>query len=109
MFMETGIAYVVIWILKNVIVIPQISPTPYVNYANFAINIIVGMYPTLILILVALRRSQLEYEFWGSGNNTDTGPLQFAPAISPQQLSNISTGGDMMIIPRASHLLPAGH
>jgi hypothetical protein len=27
-------------ILQNLIVIPQISPTPYVNYANFTMNII---------------------------------------------------------------------
>ncbi|KAF9067917.1 hypothetical protein BDP27DRAFT_1403527 [Rhodocollybia butyracea] len=104
-FVETGTVYTVLWILKNVIVIPQISPTPYVNYANFTMNIIVGMYPTLILILVALRRSHLEHEFGRSDNNANTGPLRFAPAISSQQLSNISIGGNMVFsIPAGQRL-----
>ncbi|KAF9067918.1 hypothetical protein BDP27DRAFT_1327992 [Rhodocollybia butyracea] len=107
LFVETGAAYTVLWILKNVIIIPQVSPTPYVNYANFIMNIVVGMYPTLILILVALQRSHLEYQFqYESDDSANTGPLRFAPATSLQQsVSNVSVGGNMVVsIPHGQRL-----
>jgi hypothetical protein len=63
------------------------------------------MYPTLILILVTLRCSHLGYEFGRTdSNNVNTGPLRFAPAISSQEVSNISTGGNMVVsMPRGQY------
>lgn len=56
------------------------------------------MYPTLILILVALQQSRLEYEFKESDDSAGTGPMRFAPAIlSRQTVSNVSTDENMVV------------
>ncbi|KAK7046358.1 hypothetical protein R3P38DRAFT_3421014 [Favolaschia claudopus] len=63
LFIESGIIYTVLWILKNIIIIPQVEPTAYTNYANVVMYQVTGMYPTVLVVLVALRKSQVENEF----------------------------------------------
>ncbi|KAJ7447438.1 hypothetical protein FB451DRAFT_1290323 [Mycena latifolia] len=67
LFAESGAVYTTLWILKNIIIIPAVEPTAYTQYANVVMNQVTGMYPTLIVILVALNKSHLEHEFTGYG------------------------------------------
>ncbi|KAJ7206309.1 hypothetical protein GGX14DRAFT_568281 [Mycena pura] len=72
LFTETGVVYTTLWILKNIIVIPNVEPTSYTDYASMVMYQVTGMYPTLIIILIALRKSHLEYQFtvYGDGDST---------------------------------------
>ncbi|KIK57322.1 hypothetical protein GYMLUDRAFT_263096 [Collybiopsis luxurians FD-317 M1] len=71
LFVESGIIYTVLWIGKNIIIIPGVADTSYTNYAIFTMNQAVGMYPTVILVLVALQRSHIEFQFkYDSPNNS---------------------------------------
>ncbi|KAK6984851.1 hypothetical protein R3P38DRAFT_3103168 [Favolaschia claudopus] len=69
LFIESGVIYTVLWILKNIIIIPQVEPTAYTNYANVVMYQVTGMYPTVwghttvLVVLVALRKSQVENQF----------------------------------------------
>ncbi|KAJ6514046.1 hypothetical protein DFH09DRAFT_1197032 [Mycena vulgaris] len=74
---ESGVVYTTFWILKNIIIIPAIEPTPYTAYATVVMNQVVGMYPTIIIILVALKKSHLEHEFYSCGGDAD-GSMVFA-------------------------------
>ncbi|KAL0057852.1 hypothetical protein AAF712_015502 [Marasmius tenuissimus] len=67
LFTETGAVYTSLWILKNIIVIPQLVKTPYTTYANQIMYQMTGMYPTVIIILVALQKSHLETQFTSYG------------------------------------------
>ncbi|KAF7350085.1 hypothetical protein MVEN_01310400 [Mycena venus] len=74
LFVESGIVYSVLWILKNIIIIPKVEPTAYTMYATVVMYQVTGMYPTLIVILVALRKSHLENQFtsYGDASRTST-------------------------------------
>ncbi|KAJ7064202.1 hypothetical protein C8F01DRAFT_1275459 [Mycena amicta] len=63
LFAESGAVYTTLWILKNIIIIPQVEPTAYTEYATVVMNHVTGIYPTLIIILVALNKSHLEHQF----------------------------------------------
>ncbi|KAJ7075512.1 hypothetical protein B0H15DRAFT_866739 [Mycena belliarum] len=65
LFVESGALYTALWILKNVIIIPSVEGSAYTYYATVFMYQITGMYPTLIIILVALNQSHLEHQFTG--------------------------------------------
>ncbi|KAF5391004.1 hypothetical protein D9757_004037 [Collybiopsis confluens] len=87
LFVESGIIYTVLWIGKNVIIIPGVADTSYTNYAIFTMNQAVGMYPTVILVLVALQRSHIEFQFtYDSSKNTagnQDGSITFSRVTQP--------------------------
>ncbi|KAJ7664677.1 hypothetical protein DFH06DRAFT_1188336 [Mycena polygramma] len=87
LFVESGIVYTTLWILKNIIIIPQIEPTPYTNYANAVMYQVTGMYPTLIIILVALQKSHLESQFTSYGDiaRPASTTLGLTPAFEPSE------------------------
>jgi len=62
-FVETGTIYTVLWILKNVIIIPEVENTSYTDYAAVVMYQMTGMYPTLLIVFVALQKSHLEHQF----------------------------------------------
>jgi len=68
LFVESGIVYTILWILKNIIIIPNIEPTAYTNYAIVIMYQMTGMYPTILICLVALRKSHLEHQFTAYGD-----------------------------------------
>ncbi|KAJ7885016.1 hypothetical protein B0H13DRAFT_2666910 [Mycena leptocephala] len=69
LFAESGTVYTILWILKNLIVLPVIEPTEYTDYAVLVMYQMTGMYPTLIIILVALKKSHLENQFTSYGGD----------------------------------------
>ncbi|KAJ7221245.1 hypothetical protein GGX14DRAFT_429342, partial [Mycena pura] len=79
LFAETGTVYTILWILKNIIIIPSVEPTSYTYYASVVMFQMTGMYPTLIIILVALRKSHLETQFTTyDGASTKNDDIVFA-------------------------------
>jgi len=98
LFVETGAVYTALWILKNVMIIPQVTTTPYMNYADVVMDIAVGLYPTLILIVVALQRSHLEHQFSYCDGKVET--LRFAPTTSSKlDLHSVDTvGGEANVL-----------
>ncbi|KAJ6540729.1 hypothetical protein B0H19DRAFT_1269276 [Mycena capillaripes] len=70
LFAETGAVYTTLWILKNLIVLPVIEDTEYTDYAVLIMYQMTGMYPTVIIILVALKKSHLENQFTTYGGVT---------------------------------------
>ncbi|KAJ6518545.1 hypothetical protein DFH09DRAFT_1194114 [Mycena vulgaris] len=70
-FTENMVVYTTFWILKNIIIIPAVGSTPYTAYATVVRNQVVGMYPTIIIILVVLKKSHLEHEFRSCGGDMD--------------------------------------
>jgi len=72
LFVESGTVYTVLWILKNIIIIPVVEPSAYTDYATVVMYQMTGMYPTVIIILVALKNSHLEHQFTGYGTPRDT-------------------------------------
>ncbi|KAF7351740.1 hypothetical protein MSAN_01607200 [Mycena sanguinolenta] len=70
LFAESGTIYTILWILKNIIIIPRIEPTSYTDYATVVMYQMTGMYPTVIIILVALKKSHLEHQFTSYGDVT---------------------------------------
>ncbi|KAF9062285.1 hypothetical protein BDP27DRAFT_1428064 [Rhodocollybia butyracea] len=87
LFMESGIVYTVLWILKSVVLI--VVHTSYTNYAVMVMNQAIGMYPTIILLLVALQKSHLDHQFsyaaYDSKYAVPENPLPFAAAPNPSQ------------------------
>ncbi|KIK57321.1 hypothetical protein GYMLUDRAFT_61336 [Collybiopsis luxurians FD-317 M1] len=79
-FVETGVVYTILWILKNIIIIPGVANTSYTNYAVVVMNQAVGMYPTVILVLVVLQKSHIDNKFQlaGDSDTVTTGPVRFA-------------------------------
>ncbi|KIK57320.1 hypothetical protein GYMLUDRAFT_61335 [Collybiopsis luxurians FD-317 M1] len=101
-FVESGVVYTILWILKNIIIIPGVANTSYTNYAIFVMNqavvsfsesdnfdqshayihisLLQGMYPTVILVLVVLQRSHIDNKFqYSASNMTGTsGTVRFA-------------------------------
>ncbi|KAJ7119913.1 hypothetical protein C8R43DRAFT_959987 [Mycena crocata] len=69
LFAESGAMYTALWIPKNIIVLPVIKDTAYTDYASLIMFQVTGMYPTVIIILVALalRMSHLENQFTSYG------------------------------------------
>ncbi|VDC05836.1 unnamed protein product [Peniophora sp. CBMAI 1063] len=63
LFLESGIVYTVLWILRNIIVLPVVEGSPYTNYSAMVMYQMTGMYPTVIIVLVTLQRSHLENQF----------------------------------------------
>ncbi|KAJ6484582.1 hypothetical protein DFH09DRAFT_397258 [Mycena vulgaris] len=88
LFAESGVVYTTVWILKNILIIPAVEPTPYTAYATVIMNQVVGMYPTIIIILVALNKSHLDREFRSSDDATK-GSMIFAsgPTSAARTLS----------------------
>ncbi|KAJ6528619.1 hypothetical protein DFH09DRAFT_1185765 [Mycena vulgaris] len=89
LFAESGAIYTALWILKNIIIIPKIEPTAYTDYASVLMYQLTGMYPTLIIILVALHNSHLETQFTSYGEATTHGA---GPNIVFAKPSEISSG-----------------
>ncbi|KAF9068135.1 hypothetical protein BDP27DRAFT_1364300 [Rhodocollybia butyracea] len=86
LLMESGIIYTILWILKSVII--EAVHTSYTNYAIMVMNQAVGMYPTIILLLVALQRSHLDHQFSYAADSkysVPANPLPFAAAPNPSQ------------------------
>ncbi|KAJ6460514.1 hypothetical protein C8R45DRAFT_1029296 [Mycena sanguinolenta] len=90
LFAETGTIYTILWILKNIIIIPRVEPTSYTDYATVVMYQMTGMYPTVIIILVALKKSHLEHQFTSYGEVTTQHTtvqvyrgMVFAPAPQP--------------------------
>ncbi|KAJ7511151.1 hypothetical protein B0H11DRAFT_1954177 [Mycena galericulata] len=81
LFAETGVVYTVLWILKNIILVPNIEPTAYTDYASVIMYQVTGMYPTIIIILVALKRSHLENQFTTFGGVVNRQSIQLGPDI----------------------------
>ncbi|KAE9388883.1 hypothetical protein BT96DRAFT_1025279 [Gymnopus androsaceus JB14] len=77
LFVESGIIYTVLWMLKSIIVIPGVADTSYTNYAAVVMNQATGMYPTVILVLVIFQRSHLDSQFT---YNTTTSSLSSIPS-----------------------------
>ncbi|KAF9265017.1 hypothetical protein L218DRAFT_997974 [Marasmius fiardii PR-910] len=90
LFTETGVVYTSFWILKNIIVIPQVVDTSYTTYANLIMYQMTGMYPTVIIILVALRKSHLENQFTTYGS---TSPKDIVFASGPTSTTAASSTG----------------
>ncbi|KAJ7435272.1 hypothetical protein FB451DRAFT_1464395 [Mycena latifolia] len=67
LFAESGAVYTALWIVKNIIIIPSVEDTAYTYYATVLMYQITGMYPTLVIILVALQKSHLEHQFTNYG------------------------------------------
>ncbi|VDC05837.1 unnamed protein product [Peniophora sp. CBMAI 1063] len=63
LFLESGTIYTVLWILRNIIVLPVVEGSPYTNYSAMVMYQMTGMYPTVIIVLVTLQRSHLENQF----------------------------------------------
>ncbi|KAJ6555298.1 hypothetical protein B0H10DRAFT_1220361 [Mycena sp. CBHHK59/15] len=114
LFAESGTVYTILWILKNIIILPVIEDTAYTDYASVVMYQMTGMYPTLIIILVALKKSHLENQFTSYGGATShnsipggrnmvfgSGPTNSAwsPArfISPSGKSDIIVSTDIII------------
>ncbi|KAJ6608459.1 hypothetical protein B0H10DRAFT_2067672 [Mycena sp. CBHHK59/15] len=114
LFAESGTVYTILWILKNIIILPVIEDTAYTDYASVVMYQMTGMYPTLIIILVALKKSHLENQFMSYGGATShnsipggrnmvfgSGPTNSAwsPArfISPSGKSDIIVSTDIII------------
>jgi len=90
LFAETGTVYTILWVLKNLIVLPVIEPTDYTDYAALVMYQMTGMYPTLIIILVALRKSHLENQFtsYGGAATTRNQDIAFNPDAWTPGLTN---------------------
>ncbi|KAJ7659482.1 hypothetical protein B0H17DRAFT_1212876 [Mycena rosella] len=63
LFAESGVVYTALWIVKNTIILPTVENTAYTYYATVVMYQMTGMYPTLIIVLVALKNSHLEHQF----------------------------------------------
>ncbi|KAJ7464310.1 hypothetical protein B0H11DRAFT_79858 [Mycena galericulata] len=106
LFAESGAVYTALWILKNIIVLPVIEDTAYTDYASLVMYQMTGMYPTVIVILVALKKSHLETQFttYGGATSHNDPPggrnLVFAsgPTLSTHFLSS-SGDSDILFVP----------
>lgn len=110
----------IIQILKNLIVLPVIEPTEYTDYAVLVMYQMTvcaptyhpyssgvkfplpqGMYPTLIIILVALKKSHLENQFTSYGGvNTRNHDISFKPsqdAAWTHAFGSSSTESDIIV------------
>ncbi|KZV66277.1 hypothetical protein PENSPDRAFT_97250 [Peniophora sp. CONT] len=63
LFLESGTIYTVLWILRNIILLPVVENSPYTNYSALVMYQMTGMYPTVIIVLVTLQKSHLENQF----------------------------------------------
>ncbi|KAJ7362499.1 hypothetical protein DFH08DRAFT_930819 [Mycena albidolilacea] len=97
LFVESGIVYSILWILRNIIIIPGVEPSAYTIYSTMVMYQVTGMYPTLIVILVALRKSHLEHQFTSYGDvqtcANPTGartPAFSSSAWSPARFTSVS-------------------
>jgi len=76
--------YTLLWVLKNLIVLPVIEPTEYTDYASLVMYQMTGMYPTLIIILVALKKLHIENQFPSYGGvTTRNQDIAFKPGRDP--------------------------
>ncbi|KAE9402384.1 hypothetical protein BT96DRAFT_552681 [Gymnopus androsaceus JB14] len=91
LFVESGIIYTVLWILKSIIIIPGVANTSYTNYAIMVMNQAIGMYPTVILVLVAFQRSHLDSQFT---YNTTTSSFSSLPSSNRTAQVYQDYGGD---------------
>ncbi|KAF5360276.1 hypothetical protein D9758_009133 [Tetrapyrgos nigripes] len=106
LFVESGIIYSVAWIAKNVIIVPQVANTSYTNYAIMIMNQVVGMYPTIILVLVALHKSHTDHSFTyvaeagpdRVGGFMSGKPSTYSTALDP--MSSIQDGTILVITER---------
>ncbi|KAF5374387.1 hypothetical protein D9758_004604 [Tetrapyrgos nigripes] len=94
-------------IAKNIIIIPQVANTSYTNYAIMIMNQVVGMYPTIIIVLVALHKSHTDHSFTyitESGPDRVSGfmsgkPSTYSTALDPMS-SSIQDGTILVITER---------
>ncbi|KAJ7464308.1 hypothetical protein B0H11DRAFT_2285165 [Mycena galericulata] len=103
LFAESGAVYTSLWILKNIISLPVIENTAYIDYASLVMYQMTGMYPTVIIILVALKRSHLETQFtsYGGASGRPGGrdlASDSGPTFSTRFLSS-SGDSEILIVP----------
>ncbi|KAF9256467.1 hypothetical protein L218DRAFT_1081347 [Marasmius fiardii PR-910] len=91
LFTETGTVYTSLWILKNIIIIPQVMDTSYTIYASVIMYQMTGMYPTVLIILVALHKSHLESQFTSYGGTTSSKDIVFVSG--PTSATAVSSTG----------------
>ncbi|KAJ8073311.1 hypothetical protein PM082_020186 [Marasmius tenuissimus] len=112
LFTETGAVYTSLWILRNIIVIHQLVKTPYTTYANQIMYQITGMYPTIIIILVALQKSHLETQFTSYGGvstqrdmGSGSGPTS-TTAVSSRIRAQLTRDTSVLASTNLSKVLP---
>jgi hypothetical protein len=104
LFVETGIVYTVLWALKNIIIIPRLALTAYTNYAIFVMNQAVGMYPTLILVLVVLQQSHLEFQLsYDDSDSSQSTSLVFSRTVQRNWPTVSSATADRDILVNVQH------
>ncbi|KAI0311866.1 hypothetical protein OF83DRAFT_1177168 [Amylostereum chailletii] len=88
LLVESGIVYSVITIMLLLMSCPSIHPLysgPFLYYWDVITAQICGMYPTLIIVLVAMQKSHLEHQFSYVGKGPDA-TLPFSVRVPQSRL-----------------------
>ncbi|KAI0028665.1 hypothetical protein K488DRAFT_89518 [Vararia minispora EC-137] len=97
---ESGLVYSALWCVNIGASCPGGIHGPVQYYWPLVMSQISGMYPTLIVVIVALRQSQLEHDASDGGADPRRASLAHAPAVTTLSLhfaSNPAPGSDTII------------
>ncbi|KAI0740870.1 hypothetical protein C8Q76DRAFT_765465 [Earliella scabrosa] len=91
LLVDLGIVYTIFMLLNVIVLIPSLNSGTFFFYVTLFMQQITGMYPTAIIVLVALQKSHLDHQFtYPPPPASETDSLPFT--VNVQDATYASTG-----------------